>query len=404
MSLKSSLLWTGTLRAVVRSLTILKTLVLARILTPSQFGIFGVASIILGFLETITETGVNVVLIQEKRDISHYINTGWVVSIVRGFLIACLIIILTPIITNFFVSPESLLSLYLISIIPLIRGFINPAVVNYQKKLEFNKEFKFRSLLVLVEIVLTVILGFVLRSEIAFVLGMIAAAVFEVIFSFSISPRPKLEFDFKKLKILMSLGKWITGAKIFDYLFSHGDDIVVGKLLGVHQLGIYQQAYKISSLPIIEVTETFQKVTFPVYSKMIAEGKSLKETYLKTLFVTCLIVIPFGLILYMFPEEVVIILLGKNWLSAVPTLQVLAIFGIVKTVANSSFPLLLAYKRQDVVMILTIVGILGLGISIYPLINLYGLVGAGLSTIIGSLVMIPPAFYYVKKYTNNNSK
>src|SRR3989339_280153 len=124
MNLKSSLLWTGSLRIVTRGLTIIKTLILARILTPAQFGIFGIASLVLGFLETMTETGVNVILIQEKGDIKNYINTGWVVSIVRGFLISSLIIFMSPFIITFFNSLESLYSLRLISLIPIIRGFI----------------------------------------------------------------------------------------------------------------------------------------------------------------------------------------------------------------------------------------------------------------------------------------
>lgn len=398
MNLKSGLFWAGGLRAVVRSLTIIKTLILARILTPSQFGIFGVASLILGILETISETGVNVILIQEKKTINHYVNTAWVVSIIRGIIISLIILLLSPLITIFFDSPASLPSLLLISLIPFIRGFINPSVVNYQKNLEFNKEFKFRSILISFEVVATIIFGLVLRNETALVFGMIVSAVVEVFLSFKlVQPIPKFEFNLDKLNKVVSLGKWMTFAKIFDYLFTHGDDIVVGKLLGTYSLGIYQQAYKISTLPITEIGETFQKVTFPLYSKMVGENKSLKKIYLKSLFTTLLIILPFSLILFLIPEKIVLILLGSNWLSAVPVLKVLSIFAVVKTIANGTFPVLLSYKRQDLVMILTFVGILGLGVSIYPLINIYGLVGAGFATIIGSLVMIPPALYWMKK-------
>ena len=248
----------------------------------------------------------------------------------------------------------------------------------------------------------TVIFGIILKNENAFVWGLIVSAIVELILSFTlIRLRPKFEFNIERLKFIISGGKWVTGAKIFDYLFSHGDDIVVGKLLGTYSLGIYQQAYRISSLPITEVNETFQKVTFPTYSKMIGDREKLKKTYLKTLLATLFIIIPIGLILFLFPTQIVLFLLGANWLSAVPVLKVLAVFGVIKTIANSAFPLLLAQKRQDVVMLLTLVGILGLGVSIFPLINLYGLVGAGISTIIGSLVMIPLVFYWVRKITND---
>ena len=135
MDIKKGIIWTGSLRIVTRGLTIFKTIILARLLTPFQFGIFGIASLVLGLLEMITETGVNVVLIQEKDKIDKYLNTGWVVSIVRGIMISLFIIIFTPLITSFFSSPYSKNILYLISIIPFIRGFVNPAIINYQKDL-----------------------------------------------------------------------------------------------------------------------------------------------------------------------------------------------------------------------------------------------------------------------------
>lgn len=399
--MRKNLIWAVFARGVFRVLTIAKTFILARILSPSQFGVFGIAFLVLGLLEMLTETGVNVVLIQQDKKIDDYINTGWVVSIIRGILISLLIVILVPVITLFFNSPESKNILYLTAIIPFLRGFINPSVVKYQKDLEFNKEFAFRSAIIFVEVFATIVIASILKSENSLVFGLIISVFLEIVLSFVfLKPRPKFEFDYKKLSNMISKGKWMTGAKIFDYLFTHGDDIVVGKLLGSFSLGIYQQAYKISSLPIYDIAETFQKVTFATYSKLISENKRVISVYFKTLIATSAVIIPFGIIIYIFPNQIVLLLLGEKWLSAVPVLKVLAVFGIIKTLANSVFPILLAYKRQDLLMTLTLIGIIGLGITIYPLTLKYGLVGAGISTIIGSLVMIPPAYYWLKKVTN----
>lgn len=399
--MRKNLIWAGSLRVIVRGLGILKTVVLARLLTPAQFGIFGIAFLVLGVLEMITETGVNVILIQENKKIDDYINTGWIVSIVRGVIISILIIIFTPPIVTFFNSPESKNILYLTALIPLLRGFINPAVIQYQKNLQFGNEFKFRSVIVFVEVAASVVIALITKSENALVWGMVCSVITEIIMSFVIiKPRPKFKFDFAKLKNMINLGKWITGAKVFDYLFAHLDDIVVGKLLGAYSLGIYQQSYRITSLPVIEISESFQRVTFPHYSKMIENKESIKSTYLKTLTYTVCLVVPFALILYLFPTQIIILVYGSGWLSAVPVIKVLAIFGVTKTLANSVFPILLAYKRQDLVMGLTLIGIIALAITIYPLTLKFGLVGAGISTVLASLVMIPPAYNFFRKVTN----
>ena len=138
--------WVSLLRFVFRSSGFLRTAVLARLLTPHQFGLFGVAAIVLGLVEMFTETGINVFLIQmrEKNILDKYIDTAWTVSIIRGLIIGLLIIITSPLIAKFFNSPTSIYLLMLISLVPIIRGFINPAIVNFQKHLRFQNDFWFR--------------------------------------------------------------------------------------------------------------------------------------------------------------------------------------------------------------------------------------------------------------------
>src|SRR3989344_7704946 len=145
--------WMVGFRGVARILTFLKTAILARILLPDQFGVYGIAVISLAFLEIITETGVNVFLVQEDQDVEEHLNTAWIVSVFRCALIALLIFLSTPLIVNFFNSPASGPLLSLIRLVPLIRGFINPARVKFQKQLEFNKDFWFRSSIFLAETV-----------------------------------------------------------------------------------------------------------------------------------------------------------------------------------------------------------------------------------------------------------
>ena len=115
-----------------------------------------------------------------------------------------------------------------------------------------------------------------------------------------------------------------------------------------------------------------------------------------------LLVIPFGLVLFFFAKEVVLILLGDKWLEAVGALKVLAIFGILKAISNSAYPLFLSAKRQEIITLITLVGILGLAIPLIPLINRFGIVGAGYATIIGALAGIPIGAYFLLKIFKRN--
>src|SRR3990170_4336273 len=92
----------GALRVLVRGLGFFRIAILARLLTPSQFGIFGIATLVLSFLEIATETGINIFLIQIKENVDDFINTAWIVSIIRGILISFIIIITSPLVVNIF--------------------------------------------------------------------------------------------------------------------------------------------------------------------------------------------------------------------------------------------------------------------------------------------------------------
>lgn len=388
--------WMGALRIGAKSLSFIKTLILARILSPLQFGIFGIASLVLGFLEIITETGINVVLIQEKNGLEKHINSSWIVSIVRGIFLSLVIFLLAPIISKFFNNPSAIKILYLTAFVPLIRGFINPAEVKFQKSLNFKKEFIFKGILISIEVVTAIVLGYLTKSEFSLIWGLIAGAIAEVVISLLfISPKPRLVFDINSFKLVIKRGIWITFAGAFNYIFQHGDDVIVGRVLGVYPLGLYQQAYRISSLPVTEMGEIFSKVTFPYYSKNHKDIKKLKSVFLKTFLGTSCIVIPFGILIILFPFQTVNILLGKNWLEMVGVLQILAIYGILKALTNSVFPLFLGVGKQNWVTWITLVAIFGMGVTIFPLTYLYGISGTAFSTIVGTVVTIPMSIYWV---------
>lgn len=390
--------WMGGLRGTTRALAFIKILILARILSPSEFGLFGIAVLFLSLLEIISETGVNIFLIQEEDDIDSFIDTAWIVSIVRGILIALVLFCFSPAISRFFNSPQSLNVLLLISLAPLIRGFINPSVVKLQKNLLFAKEFIFRFLIYFLDASVAIIVALITHSAISLVYGLLAGALFEVCAShLFIKPGPKLRFVKDKLKLIIKRGKWVTFAGTFNYLFENIDDAVVGRLLNTAYLGTYQMAYKVSSLPMTEVSDVIQKVTFPVYTKIAEDKERLKKAFIKSLFATILLVLPIGLILFFFSREAVLILLGPKWLSVVPVIKVLSFFGVVRSITETTYPLFLSLKKQNYVSAITLFSILGLAITIFPLVKNFDIVGAGISSLIGSLFAIPITVYFLNK-------
>ncbi len=391
--------WMGALRAATRVVAFLKIAVLARLLTPTQFGVFGIGLLVLSFLEIMTDTGVNVFLIQENAELSKYKDTAFVVSIIRGILISLVIFLTAPLVSSFFNSPESYRVLLLTSLIPLIRGFINPSVVKFQKELLFAKEFSFRFVIFAIDGTVAILAAFITHSAISLIYGLLAGAIFETLFSqLFIKPRPGFSFEGNKAKEVVGRGKWVTAAGIFNYLYENGDNVVVGRILDAASLGLYQTAYRISSLPITEIADVVSRVTFPVYVKISGDMARLKKAYLKTLGAISLTVLPFGIILLLFTEPAVQIVLGDKWLGTVPVIRILSFLGVIRAITMTANPLFLSVKKQEYVMSVTLAGIIGLAVTIVPLVRAYGIVGAGISAIIGALTAVPVTFYFVLKF------
>lgn len=388
--------WMSGFRMTNRLLTFVKIAVLARVLTPSQFGIFGIASLLLSFLQILTETGINVILIQSKETIEHYLDSAWIVSIFRGVFIFLIIIITAPFVSGFFKTPASLNIILGISLSPLILGFINPAEIKFQKNLKFNYEFIFRVSLLLTDIIVSISVALITHSVYCLVFGLLASSILEVILSFAfIKPTPKLTFNTKYFGEIFHKGKWVTAYGIFNYFAENGDNIVVGRLLGASILGLYQNAYKISYIPISEISDVANKVVFPVYSQIDEDRKRLLRAFWKTTGVISVFAVLAGGIIFIFPLQVIYIILGSQWLGAAQVLKVLAIYGIARAVAGPSSAMFLAAGKQRYVSITTFVRFSALILTIYPLTVKYGMMGAGISALISGLVEMPVILFLV---------
>lgn len=390
--------WLGSLRLITRSFTFVRLAILARLLTPEEFGLFGIATLVLAFSEIITETGINVFFIQGEGKLEDYLDTAYVISIIRGILISILIIIFTPLISKFFRAEGALPILYFISLIPFIRGFINPSSVKFHKNLEFNKEFYFRTGIFFIDSLVTIATAIYLRSASSLIWGMLAGVTAEVLVSqLLIKPRPKFVFTFNKLRRVLDRGKWVTASSFLQYLFVNTDSSVVGKLMNSTYLGYYQMAYKISTLPITEISNVFYNVTFPVFSKLQNNNKRLRRAFLKSTLAIALISVPVGLVLFLFANEIVLIFLGNGWTQVIAPLKILSIYGILRAVTAEFPAVFMALKRQELVTKVTLFAVFAIVITIVPLVKLYGIVGASYSSLIGMCFAIIPMIYYLNK-------
>lgn len=371
--------WVFFLRIVNRGFSLIRLIILARILSPNDFGLMGIALLTMSTLETFSQTGFQQALIQKKEDIKTYLNSAWTVLILRGFILFVILYFIAPYAAIFFKAPEAKPIIRVIGFSILFQAFTNIGVIYFHKELEFNKEFIYQFAGTLADFIVAVSAVLILRNVWALVLGLLAGNIVRCFVSYLIHPyRPHLSKDLGKAKELFGFGKWIMGSSILIFLITQGDDIFVGKLLGTTALGFYQLAYRISNMPATEITHVISQVTFPAYSKLQDNIPKLREAYLKVLQVTAFLSFPIAGLIFILAPDFTKIFLGEKWMPMVPAMQVLVFAGLVRSIAATTGPIFHAVGKPKIDTKWQIVRLFVIAILIYPCIIKWGILGASI--------------------------
>lgn len=379
--------WVFALRITNRGLGFIRTIILARLLVPEDFGLLGIAMLVVVTLEIFSQTGFQAALIQKKENVESYLDTAWTISAVRGVLLFFILFFFAPMAASFFNSPKAALVIKIIAISSIFAGFRNIGVIFFQKELKFNKQFLFDFSATSTDLVVSVALTFVLRNVWALVWGGLVGNFIRLFMSYLLHPyRPRVRFEKVEAKELFGFGKWILGSSILLFLATQGADIFVGKMIGVTALGFYQIAFLLSNLPDSEITHVISWVTFPAYSKMQDDIPRLREAYLKVLQFTVLISIPLAVGIFILAPEFTKIFLGDKWLPMVPVMQVLAFASLVRSIAATAGPVFHGIGKPKIDTRWQVVRLIVLVVLLYPLTMRWGILGASISVLFSILV------------------
>ncbi len=373
-----------------RATGVIKTIVLARILTPNEFGIFGLTTIGLGLLETFSETGIDQALIQQKNVSDTHLSSSFVINLIRGLTLFLLLFAIAPLISQFFSVPEITIYIRAIAFSPLIKSLKNPRIVLLQKELNFRREFILRSSGTIAEVAVGIIVSLITRNAWGLVASILAGVAGETIISYIIiSPLKFTSTSKQAIKKLLNFGRWLWGSSILSYIATQGDNVIVGKFLGATPLGFYQNAYKIATLPSSQITNVASEVTYPALSQISADHSRFVRAFYKSFWLTASTTITASLLIIILAEPATLIIFGPDWLPLVPSLRILSIFGAIKAVSTSVGPLLKAAGKPHIITISSVQFTVTLLLLIIPMTQKWGIVGTSWAVVITSILAQP---------------
>ena len=379
-----------------RVLELVALLVLARLLTPDDFGLLGIALLTLTGLDRFSQLGFTSALIQRSEDnVDRYLNTAWTLQIARGLLLGGLTVALAGPAARFFAEPAVEPILMVIAVIPLLDGLENPGVVYFQKDLQFHKQFVHLVTTSLVYVVVTIGLALAFENVWALVVGQVAAAFSQFGVSYVVHDyRPRPAFDRQAAADLINFGKWVTASGMIYFLADEGDDFVVGWLLSAASLGFYRLAYRLALTPVSEVTGVLSAVMFPAYSKLQGDLRAVREAFFRTMQLTTALTFPIAVGIIVVAPLFVESVLGTQWTPMVGALQVLSLFGLFVSLTASFSPVWYALGRPDLGAKIGAVRVVIMAVLIYPATIQYGFTGTGATVLVAYLVGAMPLDLY----------
>ncbi len=238
-----STIWLAIGNGSAKIVNLIKIAILGRLLAPDDFGLMAVAILALKWLEYFSETGFNKALVQHRGDIESILDTAWLIQFVRGVILATLLFIMAPVAAYIFTAPQATSVIRACSVILVMRGLANPAMVYLRRDLDFQRIFWWTLSNAVVGLVVAIGAAVHYRSVWALVASVIAATIASTVLSYVIKPyRPRPQFDWLHVKTLVRFGKWIFFLNVVSFIGLYADSAIVGKLLGMADLGFYQMA------------------------------------------------------------------------------------------------------------------------------------------------------------------
>jgi O-antigen/teichoic acid export membrane protein len=345
--------WMVLLRIGVRIIGLISTLILVRLLEPSDFGIVAMAMSIFAVIELLTAFSFDVAIIQNQEAGDDEYNAAWTLNVLLGVFAATVLLLLAYPAAGFYDEPRLAAVISVLALSAIFQGAENIGLVEFRKFLTFHKEFIFQFAVKIAAFVTTVSLALLYRTYWALVAGIVVSKAAGAVLSYFVHPyRP--HFSLKAVSSIFDFSKWLFINNIIFFCRYRAPDFIVGKISGTTGLGLFSVAYEISNLPTTELIAPINRALLPGFSQMTTASDRMSRGLAKAAATLALVSIPAGIGIAATADLLVPVLLGSKWMAAVPLIEILALFGAIGAVQSPIGTALIALGKPNVVALLSL--------------------------------------------------
>lgn len=298
--------------------------ILARLLTPEDFGIVAIATVLIQFFNTISEAGIGPAIIQKKELSQKEIESIFTFTILISCFLGGIFFFSSDAISHYYTTPEIKPICQWLSLLILFSGIdvVTNSLLLKQKKF---KTIAIRTITVqIVTGVLSIYTAWIGWGTYALVLSAVSSKVLIFIINYFCNPL-NLEFKFGCLKKIASYSSYQFCFNIVNYFSRNLDKLIIGKLIGMNQLGYYEKSYRLMMLPLSNLTYVLTPVMHPIFSEMQNEKELMLSKYLKLLTIIGCISFPLMAFLFYNAKDLILLVFGNQWEDSVMPFKILSL-------------------------------------------------------------------------------
>jgi O-antigen/teichoic acid export membrane protein len=320
----SATLWVVAARWGLRAIGLVSTVILARLLTPADFGVIALAMLVVGLIEIVNETGLAIYIIRHPNPQRSHFDTVFTLQLMVGAALTLAIMAAAPLGAAFFRTPEIEPVIQVLALRSLLWGLENPGIIWFRKNMVFQKEFQLLVGAKLGSFVITIAAAILLRSYWALAIGIIAGGVVTTILSYVLHPyRPRLSLS--EARHAWSFSSWMLLVHVLEFANMRIDEIIVGRTRSTTEMGYYNVASDIAATPVQELVYPMTRVWLPAFAKLADDPAALEQTYRWIIAAVGILALSIGVGLALVAHDAALLVLGAQWLPAVPVMQILAV-------------------------------------------------------------------------------
>lgn len=341
-------LWTVIDTFVLRGFSFLATIVLARWLGPTEFGLVGMIALFIAIGTSLTDSGMSTSLIRTKNADDKDFSTVFILNLVLSFVVYLVLFFAAPFIADFFNQPVliGVVRLYCLSFI--ISAFSAVQLARLNANMQFKKIAKLNIPGTIIGVLVGLFMGYMGYGVWAIVYMYLSTQLVQSISLWLSSDwKPSLIYSKEKALYHYRFGYKLMLSGLLDTVFKNIYNIVIGKFYSVRELGFFERSKSFNNYPVTIITGVISKVTYPLLANIKDEPERVSNVYRRLMRLTFFITVPLMFAAAAIAKPLFLLVLGGQWLPAVPFFQILCLASMFYPIHAFNLNVFKVYGRSD---------------------------------------------------------